>query len=205
MGRASSGMTYGSYACQSLVTSITTVVDGSSTITMTDPFIAADWYIQAAWAQTDLDSFEPASAPVRVNPKIAHSKAISAAAPVANAHTDTDCDIHLRLQYHLCAKQNSSGLLRADRSASNSNKHSWEFEPSIAEHLHSGPLHRGKSRHRRGRCTGRDRNRGCDRLLCAQKTAKEQVERSPNGGTRRHGVWSRREVWILASTAGGDP
>lgn len=62
-------MTYGTFACQSLVTSSTTVIySDTTTLVMTDPWIAADWYIQVAWAQDNLNTFTPASAPVQTIP-----------------------------------------------------------------------------------------------------------------------------------------
>ena len=60
------GMSYAqSIGCMSTVTTSTTVVnDKGTTVTMTSPFIAADWDIKVVWAYSQLDVFTPASAPL---------------------------------------------------------------------------------------------------------------------------------------------
>ena len=50
--------------CGSLVPTSTPVISGSSTITMTVPFMVLDYPVQIAWKSSDLDLFTPASAPL---------------------------------------------------------------------------------------------------------------------------------------------
>ena len=63
-----SGMSYAQeLGCYSTVTTSTTVMLNSMTsMTMLQPFVAADWYIQVAWASNQLDQFTPTSAPLLV-------------------------------------------------------------------------------------------------------------------------------------------
>lgn len=81
---------------------------------MTEPFIVADWYIQAAWASEDLDLFTPKSAPVRLALILRSHQTW----PVTNMQAGAHHDLRFRIQHHRLANQNRAWLVRSDERTS---------------------------------------------------------------------------------------